>query len=242
MVKIVENMPHAVLKGLYPTIFQIMVVIAMTGFFLVFLKVRKVIYLYGAVLTSCLFICSIGWNSYQQLSRAEIIFFNISGTRALALTDGRKTTILYDKCERAQVKLGYYMKPYLGARGINNMDMFQLSDSLQFNKPDLSVAGDIVIFKGVRLFIEPLIDKKNLSIDPSVISDVVWVRDQGKAKTVERSPYESRFILFRLSDNSGKEVSQSRGKDWIEIKRAVQMVIHPVSNGRGEKNVCRYFN
>ena len=242
MVKIVENMPHAVLKGLYPTIFQIMVVFAMTGFFLVFLKVRKVIYLYGVVLTSCLFVCSIGWDSYLQLSRVEIIFFNISGTRALALTDGRETTILYDKCEKAQVKLGYYMKPYFGARGINNIEMFQLSDSLQVKKHNLRIAGDFIIFKGVRLFIEPLFERRNLRIDPSPISDVVWVRNQGKAKTADRSFLQSRFTLFRTSDNSGEDMAQSRGKDWIEINRAVQMIIHPVSNGSGEKNVCRYFD
>lgn len=241
MVKIVEKMPHAVLQGLYPTFFQIMVALAMTAFFLVFLKVRKVIYLYGVVLSSCLFVFSIGWDSYQRLSRAEIIFFNITGTRALALTDGIETTILYDKCEKAQVKLGYYMKPYFGARGINNIEMFQLSDSLQINKQELSVKGNFAIFKGVRIFIEPLVEKRILSI-PVLIADVVWVRNQGKAKTEEMSRYESRFTLFRTSDNSGEEVALYRGKDCIEINRAVQMIVHPVSNISGEKNVCRYFN
>ncbi|HEY5510792.1 MAG TPA: ComEC/Rec2 family competence protein [Prolixibacteraceae bacterium] len=242
MVKIVENMPHAVLRGLYPTLFQITVVFAMTGFFLVLLRTKKAVYLYGVVMILCLFVCSIGLDSYRQMSRAEIIFFNIQGTRALALTSGREAIILYDKCEKAQVKLGYYMKPYFGERSISKFEMFQLSDSLRINKQDLRVEGDFIFFKGIRLFIEPLVEKRTGSIATSLLTDAVWVRNQKSANMGKASPYETRFILFRPQDNSGREVAQGRGNNWIEMNRSVQMIIQPVSVRSNDVNVCRYFN
>jgi competence protein ComEC len=242
MVRFVEIMPHAVLRGLYPTLFQIALVFTMAGLFLVFLRAKKAIYLNGIVITLCLFVSSIGLTSYRHLSRAEIIFFNIPGTRALALTNRRESIILYDKCEKTQAKLEYYMKPYFGARSIRKFEMFQLSDSLHINKQDLRVEGDFIIFKGIRLFVEPLVEKRNGSVAPSLLTDAVWVRNQRLAKLGKAPPYESRFILFRPQDNSEREVAQGRGKNWMEMSRSVQMIIQPVSNESGEKNVCRYFN
>ncbi len=241
-VRIIEDMPHAVIRGLYPTLFQISLVFILTGLFLSFFRSKNVKYLCGAIFTLILSMGMTGVDSFRQETRAEVLFYNIPGTRALVITNRREAIVLYDRCEKAGTKLGYYMKPYFGERGISNVEFFQLTDSLHVSKKFLRVEGYFISFKGRNLYIEPPIGQRTGSITPTLTTDVVWIPNQ-KANELERAPnYQSRYILFRPLSNTGKELTAGIGQEWIEMNRAAQMVIQPDGNNKGENSDCRYFN
>lgn len=241
-VKIIEDMPHAVIRGLYPTLFQISLVFIMTSLLLVFLRTKNAKYFQCAIFTLCISLLTLGIDSFRQQSRAEVMFFNIPGTRALVLTNRREATVLFDRCDKAESKLGYYMKPYFGERGINKVEMFQLSDSLHINKQLLCVEGHYLSFKGVKIFIEPPFEGKISGIYPTLSTDVVWLRNQSVIASRRTSNYQSRYVLFRPPANTGKELESGSGQDWIEMNRAVQIIIQPDNKSRWEKSYCRYFN
>ena len=241
-VKIIEDMPHAVIRGLYPSLFQISLVFIMMGLFLVYFQAKNVKYIFGAIFTLCLFICTQGIDSFHKQSRAEVIFFNIPGTRALVITNRREATVLFDRCEKAESKLGYYMKPYFGERGIKKIEIFQLSDSLHIKKDFLDVEGYFVSFKGFRLYVEPPAGGKPGSISPVLTTDVVWLQNQ-KTGGKERSfLYPSKYVLFRQLATTEMMMPDKNGQKWIEVNKAVQMIIQPETDGRREEGDCKYFN
>lgn len=241
-VKIVGDLPFSVIKGLYPTLFQISLVFIGSGLLVAFLHSRLVKYLYGALFTFSIFWCTIGYVKFRQLSRAEIIFYNIPGTRAVILANRREAVVLYDKCEQAASKLGYYMNPYFGERGLRKIELFQLSDSLCVRKSFLSIDGFFVIFKGVRIYVEPQKGESHRIISPVYKMDVTWIASRKMGAIEKIGSHSSRFVLFRPQESSGKVLSPVNGQTWMEMSKAVQMIIEPGKDGLGNKRDCLYFN
>ena len=115
-VRSVETFPVSVIRGLYPSFYQFLLFFLIGLFFFTYTKSRKIIHLQAMIVLAVILFTSAGIASWHQLSRAEIIFYHLPGTRALVLTSGREAFVLYDRCDNAAGKLGYAMKPYLGER------------------------------------------------------------------------------------------------------------------------------
>lgn len=241
-VKIVGDLPHAVIQGLYPTFFQISLFIMMISLFLVFLRLKKAKYFFGALITLCLFCGTMAWFSFRQLSRSEVVFFNIPGTRALVLTSRKECFVLYDKCEKAESKLVYYMKSYFGERGVKKVQILQLSDSLHVNNHFLLVDGYSIFFRGVRIYIEPQTDFGLRSIDYNQRFDVVWIPNQRVGRVEMRPKYQSRIVLYRPEVNANSGVAHASDEKWIEVNRAVQITFRPSETDVEKKTNCAYFN
>ena len=113
--------------------------------------------------------------TYKNLTRSEIIFLNIPGTRAMVVTKGERAVVLYDRCEKANEKIGYVLKPFLGERGIKKTDVIQLSDSLRISDGNLCVVGNMVFYKGATIVIQPPESTAQKSTSRGLFADLVWV-------------------------------------------------------------------
>ena len=240
-VNFVENLPHAVLKELYPSFFQLSLVFLMGYLVYRYCKIRKTILLQGVVLSSVVLSILVGCGSYQQLTRAEILFFNIPGTRALALTNRKEVIVLYDHSEKASEKLGYYMKPYLGKRGIRKVEMYQLTDSLQINNRDICVKGGLIFFKGVRLFVQPISETAKRRVAQTLCADLVWIRNI-KADTNHFNIPESKIVLYRSKNVLGKDKKESYTQRWMNVKESVLLTARPSRSGSANRMFCSYFS
>ena len=241
-VNFVENLPHAVLKELYPSLFQVSLVFLMGYLLYRYSKIRKTILLKGLLLSAIVLAISSGIGSYQQLTRAEILFFNIPGTRALALTSGKEVIVLYDHCEKAAKKLGYYMKPYLGKRGIRKIEMYSLTDSLQINNRDICVKGDLIFFKGVRLFVQPIDETDQKRVTPMLCTDLVWIRNIKATHTGHFDFPGSKIILHRSKNIVEKDQKESYPQKWINMKESVLLTVRPSRLGNTSRMLCSYFS
>jgi competence protein ComEC len=240
-VNLVEKLPMAVLKGLYPTPTQFVLVILICTFFYLFHKSRKILHvkvICMLVLMLCTFIVI---SSYSKHTRAELVFFNIPGTRAIALTQGKNTIVVYDKCENAGSKLNYYIKPYLGANGIIQTEYYKFSDSLRITDVNLNIRGNYILFNGVRLFVKPdsaeVFNKEELGLR----ADVIWLND---IKTVPSDNFvfpHARIILYRSSKEVEKQVDAIYFHSSFNVRKAVLMTIHPDRNEYEERIKCGYF-
>ncbi len=240
-VNFVENLPHAVLKELYPSLFQVSLVFLMGYLLYRYSKIRKTILLTSFLLSAIVLSISAGIGSYHQLKRTEILFFNIPGTRALALTSGKEAIVLYDYCEKTAVKLGYYMKPYLGKRGIREIEIYRLTDSLQINKRDICVKGGLIFFKGVRLFVPPLNETNQKRVASTLCPDLVWLRNI-KADTDYFDFPESKIILYRSKNIVEKDQKASDAQKWMDMKESVLLTVCPSRLGDTKRMLCRYFS
>jgi competence protein ComEC len=240
-VNLVETLPHAVIRGLYPSLFQVSLVFLMGYLFYRFVKIRKTVLLAGALCSAIVLTISLVICSFRQLTRAEVIFFNLPGTRAMALTSGRKATVLYDRGEKNAGKLDYYLKPYLGERGIKQLEMYSLSDSLRVNGHNISVTGDFIFFKDVRLWVQPLAKTDPKSINNSLCADLVWLSPNKTGQNHLDFP-GSKVILYRSSGNSEKERIENPATKWLNMKKSVQLTILPSLPGSSNRFTCGYFN
>ena len=238
----VENLPHAVLKGLYPSLFQIAMVLLITYLFYRFYKNGKMVFLRRMILAVILLTLTAGIGTFRQLTRAEIVFFNIPGTRVLALTSGREAIVLYDHCEKAIEKLDYYLKPYLGERGIRRIEMFGLSDSLRMKGRNICVIGNFIFFRGIRLFVEPANNVAENKADPALYPDLVWLRDIGAGKLDFSSIHPSGTILYRASDEVENEINAHYPRRGLNVRKAILLTSTSTIYGMKNKNSCDYFN
>lgn len=241
-VNFVETLPHAVLKELYPSLFQVSLVFLMSYLLYRYSKIRKTILLKCFLFSAIGLSISAGIGSYQQLKRTEILFFNIPGTRALALTSGKEVIVLYDHCEKAAVKLGYYMKPYLGKRGIRKIEMYRLTDSLQINNGDICVKGDLIFFKGVRLTVQPNEKIGPKRVAPKLHADLVWLCNSKAGYPSRFDIPESKIILYRSKYLDEKVQKESYPQKWLNMKESVLLTFRPSRSGDTNKMLCSYFN
>jgi competence protein ComEC len=241
-VKSVEALPLSVIRGLYPSLFQLLLIILIGLLFFRFIRYRKVLLLQTVIVSALVLSLSVGISSWYQLSRAEIVFFNIPGTRTLALTIGRESVVLYDRFDRSAEKLGYYLKPYLGERKIQKVGMFRLSDSLRISGRDICVIGNFVSFKGIRLFIQPSVGKNYQRADSSLCSDLVWLPLSGSALPKESDLPQSKIILYKTPGNNETFLTKTKLQRSLNMRKSVQMVIFSNLPGNLNRMVCGYFN
>ncbi|MEI7828379.1 MAG: ComEC/Rec2 family competence protein [Prolixibacteraceae bacterium] len=240
-VNLVEKLPMAVLKGLYPSSVQLMLVFSIFLFFYMFFKTRKILHVKViCTLAIVLFITTV-ISSYSMSTKAEIVFFNVPGTRAMALTRGRKTIVVYDKCENGESKLNYYLKPYLGSNEIIETEYYKFSDSLRIMNASFSIRGNYILFNGVKLFVKP--DSSgvfnNEEVGPK--ADVVWLSDIKPLPLKDNIFPEARIILYRSSKEVENEINASYPHMSFNIRKAVLMTFDSEGREGNEGFKCGYF-
>jgi len=241
-VNIVDNLPYAVWKGLTPSIFQTLLIFMMAYLCFRYARLKKTLQLYGILGAAILIFLSIGISTYKQYVRSEIVFFNIPGTRAIALTNGRKVVVLYDRCEQAEEKLMYFIKPYLEGRRTKEFEIHRLSDSLQLKMPSLYATGNFIFFKGTRLFVQPNSEENSRLADPPLNCDLVWMRNRKELKSAHIKFPQSKIILYKASDPIEQEIRQNSSFQSFNVKKSVILTFQPSDYEISEKMICGYFD
>jgi competence protein ComEC len=241
-VNIVEKLPHSVLRDLYPSLIQIFLVFMMGFLFFRYVAKRNILNLQVFFLSAIIFTLSASICSYRQLTRVEIVFFNIQGTRALAMTKGKEAVVVYDRCLKATEKLGYYMKPYMGERGINKINFYQLSDSLRSYNKDICIIGGFIYFTGIRLYVQPINENRMKNVDVSLCSDLVWLNGATKGSGINSRFPETKNILYHSLDIVEKDWKDSKFQKKLNLKKAILLTIKPTLPGNPNNIVCEYFD
>ncbi len=242
IVEMVESLPHAVLRNLYPSMLQIFLVFLAVFLFYRYSKSKKIVLLQGVFLLMIFISMSVGIIRYLKQTRTEIVFFNISGTRALALTSNREVIVLFDRCENASEKLGYYLKPYLGERGIRRITMYQFADSLKIVKPEIGVRGNFVFFKGCKLYIQPGFEMGGDAEDSSLGADLVWLANYKGLQSNNLKFEKAKYILYKPTGNTLNESSANNGIESFNMNKSVQLTLPSTRSGEPNRYFCRYFN
>jgi competence protein ComEC len=239
-VNMVETLPHAVIKGIYPSYFQVIIILIMGWIFYIYYKVRHFRSLRNMCLLAILLAITGVLTTYRRLTSSEIIFLNIPGTRAMVVTKEERAVVLYDRCEKANEKIGYALKPFLGERGIKKTEMYQLSDSLRMSDGNLCVIGNRVFYKGARIVIQPLESIAQKSASEGLFADLVWI---GKIKSgIDLDLLSCRIILYRTSEEVENEVKLHHPSNTFNVNSSVQLVIQSFPFENKNRFICQYFN
>jgi competence protein ComEC len=150
-VHFVEKLPYSVLDGLYPSDFTLLLVVLFAILISVFILYKSRIALTGALISIIILLISNNISSYQQLTRREVVVFNLSGKTLIAFTTGRETIWLTTDKGCDVEKLKYYTKPYEGYRGIKKSSMVCLSDPANINTGRFSRKANFIDFEGLTL-------------------------------------------------------------------------------------------
>jgi hypothetical protein len=185
---------------------------------------------------------SVCLDSFYRQTRAEIIFFSISGTRALSITHGSEATVLYDCCENASEKLNHCMKSYFGERKIQKAEMFQLSDSLRIRKNDICVIGNFIFFNGFRLYIQPLAPENQERKGPLLTSDLVWLGKPVSELTKESDLPDSKIILCKLTGKNDGLLAVNKRRSIFIMNKSVQLSVPTFHPDEQARVVCDYFD
>ncbi len=240
-VNLVEKLPLAVLKGLYPSFSQVVLILSLCLLFFMFYKSRKILYLKVMCgLAILLFTITVA-SSYSKQTRAEIVFFNIPGTRAIALTRGNKSIVVYDKCDNAGSKLNFYFKPYLGARGISNTEFYCLNDSLRVVNKNFGITGNLLFFNGIRIFLQPTGMKYESHLNTDFRNDIVWIADNKSEEFAKTTFPSDNIVLYRTAIHSEKKIKASDATPSFNLYRSVQLIIHLHQNAFAGGYSCSYF-
>jgi competence protein ComEC len=240
-VNLVEKLPLSVLKGLYPSFMQVVLLLSMSLFFFMYYRSRKILHVKVICLLALMLCTSIVVSSYTRFTRAELVFLNIPGTRAIVLTQGKKSIVVYDKCENAMSKLNYYLKPYLGVNGIIQTEYYKLSDSLRIMDENLSIRGNFILFNDVKLFVESDSDKVFNQKELGLRADLIWLCD---IKTFSSENYvfpSAKIILYRSSKEIENEINATYPHSSFNVRKAVLMTVHSAVNELDERIKCGYF-
>lgn len=241
-VGLVGRFPCAVIGGLYPSLGQVLLVFLAGYLLYLYLKNRRDWLLTGVVLSALVVAISAGFVSYRKLTRKEVVFFNIPGTRALALTSGRTATVLYDPGGKADAQIDYYLKPYLGARGIRQVERLALTDSLRLNGRNSAIVGNLINFHGLRLYVQPSGDNGNCPVAPSICPDLVWLADNRKGPPRISGLPESAILLCR-SPNEAEDFATGRTSGrQVKVDKAVLLRVGPPRQVKAGRLDCGYFD
>ncbi len=238
----VESLPFAVFGGLYPTWFQLLIASLMVYLIYRYTVIRKAVLLQSVLFLAVLLSLSSGISSYYQQVRTEVLFFNIPGTRAMALTNGRSVTVIYDQCTNAAEKLRYYMNAYLGERGIIKVEFYRLSDSLHVNDRDLYLTGNFIFFKGMRLFVQPSGEKDLKNPDPFPAADLVWLGGYSSGLHNSAEITASKFILYRAKEKPDSLPGRYPRQKFFSMGKSVQLKMRQSLPGSTNMIFCAYFN
>jgi len=223
-VNFVEDLPYAVWRGLYPSLFQTLLASIMVILTFQLLHKKKASIVYGLFYSAILLFVSFGVSKYNQLTRSEIIFFNLSETRAMAIATGRNVVILCDG-KLLKEKLVHSLNPYLGERRFRNIEILRISDSLKIDRPNISISGSYIFFKGIRIYIQPLSGENHRNFVPSLIRDVVWLKDVNEIDNSESTLPNTKILLYQRSETKLQKSHDNNFSSAFNVNHAVQLTI-----------------
>jgi competence protein ComEC len=221
-VNFVEDLPWAVWRGLYPSLLQTFLASVLLILIFQFVHKKKASIVYGVFCSAILLFVTFSVSEYKQLTRSEIIFFNLPETRAMAFATGRDVVILYDR-QQVNERLMHSLNPYLVERRYRNVEIFRITDSLHIERPYMSISGSFIFFMGTRIYIQPLYGDNLKNIVPSLIRDVVWLKDAKEIDNLGSILQFTKVLLFHRSETKLKEFVHNQSFSAVEVNQAVQL-------------------
>jgi competence protein ComEC len=240
-VRLVDKLPYSVISGIYPTIFQMVLMVVAVFLFWQYHRHRKWLPMAGMLISAILLVISAGIGEYRQLSREEIVFFNIPQTRALALTNGRRTVVLYDSYNNSEEKLGYLMNPYFEGRGIREREFHRLNDSLKMASSCFSVAGNHICYNGFKIFVEPHQGPDTVK-QQSSRPDLAWLRNDQEENSDLVYFKNCGIILYKSEFNPLQTIESLPGSKIFNMNRAVLLSFSSRIFDYPQKISCNYFD
>ncbi len=235
IVTFVEALPHSVLGNLYPSLFQLFMVSLIGFLFYKYFQLKNALYLKNALLATIFLSLSFGFTSYYRQTKAEVVFFNIPGTRVLSILNRREAIVLYERTAKANNKLSYYLKSYVGERGIRKVELYELSDSLKIDGSDLCIRGNLVLFQNARIFIKPISSTGKMGVEPSQPMDVVWLPGSRVDQGFNFSSQKTKYVLYNSIMNPANARSEADSIACFKMNKAVLLT------NQFNKISCRYF-
>ena len=235
------NLPQSVIRGLYPTICQILITCLLIFLFYGFYKTRKLHLLKAGLFMTILLTISLGLAAYKRIVRDELVIFNVPGSRVLSITNGPSTLVLYDSCQASRERMEYYLKPYLATRGIRKVKWFRISDSLRIVRPSVSVVGHFIFFEGSRIYLQSADTEVENPPDEELCADLVWMREFGVHPSRQIFIPKSKVVLFRTTRHIGNMPPFKPPQEGIDLTKAVQLCRSTSIFGSRGAMICRYF-
>ena len=150
-VHFVEKLPHSLINGLYPSDFSLLIAVIFAIFIVTFI-LNKNPKAFATALASIIILLLFNIiSTYQDMSRKEVVVFNLQGKTLIALTSGRETTWLTTPNSGTPDKLSYFTNPYEGYRSIRKSTSTCLSDTSRLTSNIYSCTKNFINFKGLSL-------------------------------------------------------------------------------------------
>ena len=249
-VHFVERLPYSVLDGLYPSDFALFMAVIFAVLVTLFIMYKSLGALTGALISIIILLIFNNLSSFKNLSRKEVVVFNLPGKTLVALTTGRETIWLTTDKRSTFEKLKYYTKPYEGFRGIKKSSIICLSDSSGLITNKLSHKENFLNFEGLTLCV--LNDRKLKDINwehfPSMDMIILSERSLFDPALVRKTLptaviIESRTPVKVGEGNSHRLIVLNDLKVLNTATRgAVQITFKPADEGGKTILNCGYFN
>jgi competence protein ComEC len=241
-VDFVDSLPHAIIKNLYPSLWQIIVFLLGILMFYYFFKSRRLLLLKGTILAMIVMVTISIVKNYHKLSKVEIVFFNIGGPRMLLLNGGGSILILYDREVKEPERLDYYLKNYLGRWSIHKAGMFALGDSLRLQGKNCSMMGSLLFFEGIRLYLRPSGMVISGSRELAVPAELIWLKDLKSGKYLVTDASSPKIVFFCKALEM-EEYNQSKMEQKVQfVDKAIRITFTSKSRGKEIELRCNYFD
>ncbi|MEI7525884.1 MAG: ComEC/Rec2 family competence protein [Mariniphaga sp.] len=181
-VRFVEKLPYSVIEGIYPSDFNLFLIVIFAVLLTVFLLYKIRIALFGSLISVIILLLLSNLNTYKKLAQREIVVFNLPGKLLVAFTHGRETIWLTSDKNGTAEKLKPYTKPYEGFRGIHRSKIICLTDSALVVFGSFAHNQNFVNFKGIAIYLP--VERKRNSSDLKNLphSDLVILSGKNKAE------------------------------------------------------------
>jgi len=238
-VHFVEQIPYALLEGLYPSDLTLLLAVLTSVLLTLFIVYKKPEALKFAFVLIAILLLFNNLDKYNRLSRKEVVVFNIPGKTLIALTSGSETTWYTTEKSGSAERLKYYTSPYEGFNGIKKSSTICFTDSSRIITGKVSANSGFLNFEGLKLFV--LHDRPMTGIDwehiPRVDLIILSEKSSGDPVQVHQFLPQSVIIENRIPFKAGREnnpkISSNDPKILnTTVSGAVQIKFRPV---KGEK-------
>ncbi len=241
-VDFVDALPHAIIKNLYPSIWQIIVFLLVILMFYYFLKSRRLLLLKGTLLAMIVLVTISIVKNYHKLSKVEIVFFNIGGPRMLLLNSGGSILILYDQEVKEPERLDYYLKNYLGRCGIHEPAMFPLGDSLRLQGQNCYMMGSLLFFEGIRLYLQPPGWRTSAKRELAIPADLIWMKNFKGGKQLVLDGDSSKLVFCCKALEKEENIESKREQMVLYVDKAVRISVRSKDQGTKTELSCTFFD
>ena len=148
-VEFIQSWPGAVIEPIVLAQLQVFLIyVFIAALFLYFvLRYRSWVFIFPICVI--LFIMNILHDKYINLTRNEIIVYNVQGHTAIDLFDKRKAFFICDSVlEYSQKKINFQIKPHRIKQGINDIRTVTLGEGLSFSGTGTWVHDPFIYFQG----------------------------------------------------------------------------------------------